>query len=424
MIKDWNKSLRPKSFSDIKGLTKLVQNFQYLLEADNFPHVALFFGPSGVGKSCVAEICAKALVCTGASSGANLPCNQCLSCKSFNEGHSTNIHKYNMPDLKSKEEIDEVLNNIFRTAGIGRRVFILEEVQGMDQKTVQDRFLEDLTKVPDDVYIIMCTTQIHALSATFRNRTSEFYFPLPSDNECIELIRSIGVKNNLILPDDNLLRVFVRANRNVPRKIVGCLESFSSISSFSEKDINEFFDLQSREYYERLFCAMIDPSVKVYDFVKILKEDRTARIAKMFEGLRDFVVDVLMEISLGEYCGISKEMISKIQGLIDGRESVLYEVTECLSKIKDNDMENDNAAFFQLVNLKLRISNISIRTALTENAAQSSTQAMRSIRNLMRSKPGGAATPPEPKSGSTMTNKMVSSSADIQAILGDIPIVR
>lgn len=420
MVKDWNKTLRPRDFKDIRGLSKIVQTLQYMLAADSFPHVCLFHGPSGIGKSCVAEICAKALVCTGADSDRDLPCNECASCKSFNEGHSTNIQKYNMPDLKSKEDIDGVLTHIFRTAGIGRRVFILEEVQGMDQKTAQDRFLEDLTKVPNDVYIIMCTTQVHALSSTFRNRATEYYFATPSDAECIDLIKSIGVKLNLILPDDNLLRVFVRANRNVPRKIVGCLENFAAVSDFSEKAINEFFDLQSRVFYEDLFCALIDKDVPIYEFVRKLKGEESPRPSRVLDGMRDFVMDVILELSLGEYQGIKSDALARISSLLQSKESILYQITECLGSLKEIEIENDNVAFFQLVRLKLSLNNVTLRSAIAKNSASSGEQRMQSLQGSMSQK----VVSQQKGAPLSSANRLVGSASDLQGVLGEVPTVQ
>ena len=81
---------RPATFRSVVGQKHITSTLQNAIERGQLAHAYLFCGPRGVGKTTCARIFAKALNCL-APDGAEA-CNECESCRSFNEGSSLNIH--------------------------------------------------------------------------------------------------------------------------------------------------------------------------------------------------------------------------------------------------------------------------------------------------------------------------------------------
>ena len=118
---------RPATFASVVGQKHITSTLKNAIERGQLAHAYLFCGPRGVGKTTCARIFAKAINCL-APDGAEA-CNECESCRSFNEGRSLNIHEL---DAASNNSVDDIRNLIeqVRILPQGGRysVFIIDEV--------------------------------------------------------------------------------------------------------------------------------------------------------------------------------------------------------------------------------------------------------------------------------------------------------
>ena len=114
----------------------------------------------------------------------------------------------------------------------------------MNRARIQTRFLEGTTRIPEDVYIIICTTQPYSLIPALRNRASMFMLETPSDDECIELIRRASERFGFELPSIDIMTHFVKMNRNSPRGILQTLESLALSGSMDDDVLRTFLRMQ------------------------------------------------------------------------------------------------------------------------------------------------------------------------------------
>ena len=77
---------RPAKFNEVVGQQHVSQTLKNALQNDQLAHAFLFCGPRGVGKTTCARILAKVINCENITSDHEA-CNECSSCKSFNEEH-------------------------------------------------------------------------------------------------------------------------------------------------------------------------------------------------------------------------------------------------------------------------------------------------------------------------------------------------
>src|SRR5512136_2305934 len=99
---------RPTTFDTVVGQGALVQTLKNAIGSGKLAHAYLFCGPRGVGKTTCARIFAKTINCQHIGADAE-PCNQCDSCKSFNDSRSFNIHEL---DAASNNSVDDIRNLI------------------------------------------------------------------------------------------------------------------------------------------------------------------------------------------------------------------------------------------------------------------------------------------------------------------------
>ena len=118
---------RPATFASVVGQRHITSTLKNAIERGQLAHAYLFCGPRGVGKTTCARIFAKAINCLNPQSGE--ACNECESCRSFNEGRSLNVHEL---DAASNNSVDDIRNLIEQVRIIPQQgrysVFVIDEV--------------------------------------------------------------------------------------------------------------------------------------------------------------------------------------------------------------------------------------------------------------------------------------------------------
>ena len=368
---DLNRTLRPQSWNQVVGQESVKELCQKTLAEGNFPKFSIFHGPTGTGKSCIAELIAKQLT--------------------NYEGdieHCPNITKHNMASLVGKKDIVEVIDGIFKFKTSGTTVFILEEVQVLKQKEEQAPFLEELTKIPANVYIIMCTTKLSSLLPELRNRAIAFQLTLPTLEECKEYVTNILEELHFAPMSDRAKTVLIKASDFTPRSIVKHIELLSSGSSVNEEDISKFFHVVSNENYIKTLYLLTDPSITLYQCVRSIKQIiEESRNLSFLYGLRDFAIQLLIEKSSGtEEMPLTKQEreLCKIK-LAAISEPAFIKVFEILTKINEFKVETYQDVLAVCIKIKIALIGKTPMDIIQTNTSQVS-EALISNKQLARKK--------------------------------------
>lgn len=119
---------RPMTFDSVVGQSALTTTLKNAVKSRKLAHAYLFCGPRGVGKTTCARIFAKAINCENPTADGEA-CNECESCKAFNEGRSLNIFELDVASNNSVENIRSLMEQTRIPPQIGRyKVFIIDEV--------------------------------------------------------------------------------------------------------------------------------------------------------------------------------------------------------------------------------------------------------------------------------------------------------
>lgn len=408
-MKNWNKLLRPSNWNQVIGQANIVNTFPTMILRDNFPQFSIFEGPTGVGKSCIAELVAKSILCTGAEA----PCNSCSNCRSANAGTSNNIIKYDMPNM-DEASVESMIEMIFKVESTGTRVFIIEEAQVMDEKKIQPKWLEPLTKLQNNIYIIFCTTHLYQLIPQIRNRASIFHFETPTVSECLGMLENISTRLNITLPNQEILMHFIKINKNSPRGIISTLESFSSSNGMNEKELIEYFRLQNTGIYHRVLMGLLNSEMDLYEFVRLITGDEDVSITDITSGLKEYLMTVILEISLKSPQGILSEDRKEIQVMLEtSGDKLLLKVFEFLGAITEEEMSQREAALFKLTHLKLKLSNMNAKAIVNSNIQNASVARMSSLEK-------SAIKERNTNEESSQKNKFVNSKDELLKLVGMI----
>ena len=119
---------RPQTFDTVVGQSHITTTLKNAIRNNQLAHAFLFCGPRGVGKTTCARILAKTINCEHRTEEGEA-CNQCESCRSFNNGQSFNVHELDAASNNSVEDIRTLTEQVrFAPQAGNYKVYIIDEV--------------------------------------------------------------------------------------------------------------------------------------------------------------------------------------------------------------------------------------------------------------------------------------------------------
>ena len=201
---------RPATFRSVVGQKHITSTLQNAIERGQLAHAYLFCGPRGVGKTTCARIFAKAINCL-APNGAEA-CNECESCRSFNEGRSLNIHELDAASNNSVEDIRTLIEQVRIIPQVGRySVFIIDEVH-MLSAAAFNAFLKTLEEPPAHAIFILATTEKHKIIPTILSRCQIYDFNRIRVEDSVEYLKYIAGQENISADEESLNLIAQKAD--------------------------------------------------------------------------------------------------------------------------------------------------------------------------------------------------------------------
>ncbi|WP_299219989.1 DNA polymerase III subunit gamma/tau [uncultured Alistipes sp.] len=201
---------RPATFRSVVGQSHITSTLQNAIERGQLAHAYLFCGPRGVGKTTCARIFAKAINCL-APRGAEA-CNECESCRSFNEGRSLNIHELDAASNNSVEDIRSLIEQVRIVPQVGRySVFIIDEVH-MLSAAAFNAFLKTLEEPPAHAVFILATTEKHKIIPTILSRCQIYDFNRIRVEDAVGYLRHIAEQEGVAADEESLNLIAQKAD--------------------------------------------------------------------------------------------------------------------------------------------------------------------------------------------------------------------
>ena len=166
---------RPATFASVVGQSHITSTLRNAIARNQLAHAYLFCGPRGVGKTPCARIFAKAINCLRPGPDAEA-CNECESCRAFDEGRSFNIHELDAASNNSVDDIRSLTDQVRIPPQVGRySVYIIDEVHMLSVQAF-NAFLKTLEEPPAHAVFILATTEKHKIIPTILSRCQIYDF--------------------------------------------------------------------------------------------------------------------------------------------------------------------------------------------------------------------------------------------------------
>ena len=254
----------------------------------------MFCGPRGVGKTSCARILAKTINCENITDNIEA-CNECVSCKSFNENASFNVHELDAASNNSVDDIRKLVDQVRFLPQVGTySIYIIDEVHMLSAQAF-NAFLKTLEEPPKHAKFILATTEKHKIIPTILSRCQIFDFKRVGITDISNHLGFVA-KSEGINAEQEALHLIAQKSDGAMRD---SLSLFDRLVSFSEKELTyqgviEHLNILDYDYYFKITDALLknDINALLNLFNEILDNgfDGHHFINGLAEHLRDVLV--------------------------------------------------------------------------------------------------------------------------------------
>jgi DNA polymerase-3 subunit gamma/tau len=240
---------RPTTFDEMVGQDHVAKTLKNALLSGQLAQAFLFTGPRGVGKTTSARILAKIINCENPIDKV-AACNQCSSCKAFNDNASFNIFEMDAASNNSVDNIRSLVEQVRFQPQNGRyKVIILDEVH-MLSSAAFNAFLKTLEEPPAHAIFILATTEKHKVIPTILSRCQIFDFKRITISGAVGQLKKICEKEG-IQADDEALHVIANKADGAMRDALSIFDKIASATNkvITYKDVVANLNLLDYENY-------------------------------------------------------------------------------------------------------------------------------------------------------------------------------
>ena len=285
---------RPTTFESVVGQEALTTTLKNAIATGKLAQAYLFCGPRGVGKTTCARIFAKTINCLNPHEDGEA-CNECESCKAFNEQRSFNIFELDAASNNSVDNIRQLVEQVHIPPQIGKyKVYIIDEVH-MLSTSAFNAFLKTLEEPPRHAIFILATTEKHKILPTILSRCQIYDFNRISVEDIVAHLARVAAKEGIHAEPEALNVIALKADGGMR----DALSIFDQVTSFTKGNITyqqvlENLNVLDYEYYFKLTDYLL--AGKVTESLLLLNEviNKGFDAGNFITGLGSHFRDVLV----------------------------------------------------------------------------------------------------------------------------------
>ena len=288
---------RPETFRSVVGQQSLTHTLKAAIDSQRLAHAYLFCGPRGVGKTTCARIFAKTINCLSPTAEGEA-CNECESCRAFNEQRSYNIVELDAASNNSVDDIRNLIDQVQIPPQIGKyRVFIIDEVH-MLSSAAFNAFLKTLEEPPAHAIFILATTEKQKIIPTILSRCQIYDFSRITINDMVQQLQYIASQEG-ITAEPAALNVIDQKADGAMRDALSIFDQVaaSSFGNITYQSAIDNLNVLDHDYYFRLMETF--RTCNVPEALLIYKEIRDRGFDSLFfiNGLAQHIRDMLVALT-------------------------------------------------------------------------------------------------------------------------------
>jgi len=237
----WDTKYRPKRFADVLGQRGTVQILQTRLrEGTALNKSYIFSGGHGQGKTTLARIVARAMLCMNLDKANPEPCNECDNCLEILADSSLAFQERDATTSGNVDAIRALVEELpFAVFGAAKRIHLFDEAHRMS-RDAQDVLLKPLEE--KRLVGIFCTTEPEKIRGTIRSRCEEFTIRKVTREDILVRMKAILDAEGVAYEDDGVLTIIDYSGGHV-RDILNRMEMVAQMGDVNLANVREYLQL-------------------------------------------------------------------------------------------------------------------------------------------------------------------------------------
>ena len=360
---------RPTTFDTVVGQSSITSTLKNAIKSNQLAQSFLFCGPRGVGKTSCARILAKTINCENITDNVDA-CNECVSCKSFNENASFNVHELDAASNNSVDDIRKLVDQVRFAPQVGEyNIYIIDEVHMLSAQAF-NAFLKTLEEPPKHAKFILATTEKHKIIPTILSRCQIFDFKRVGVNDIAGHLDFVA-KSEGVTAESEALHLIAQKSDGAMRD---SLSLFDRLISFSDKTLTykgviEHLNILDYDYYFKVTDYLLTNDIK--ELLNIFNEilDNGFDGHHFINGLAEHLRDLLVSKDASTIKLLEKGEALQARYLDQSKKCELPFLIEALELCNECDVQyktsNNQRVLVELI--LMRISSINFLSAQKKN---------------------------------------------------------
>ena len=252
----WDLKYRPLTFADVLGQQGTVQVLkQRLANGSALDKSYIFGGGHGQGKTTLARILARAMLCTNLNKNDPEPCNQCDNCRDILNETSTAFFERDAASNGTIDKIRAIVDDLpFAVMGAAKRIYLFDEAHRLS------RDAQDVTLKPIEdgkMVAILCTTEPDKIRSAIVSRCEPYTIRKVTREDILERMKKVLTAESVQFEDDAVMTVIDHSGGHV-RDVLNRLEMIAQMGEVSLGSVREYLQLGTVTLYYDILLALGD----------------------------------------------------------------------------------------------------------------------------------------------------------------------
>jgi len=252
---------RPRLFADVVGQDVVVATLKAALEKNRMAHALLFTGGRGIGKTTIARIVAKALVCLDRKNTE--PCQACAQCLAIDNFSSLDVIEIDGASHTGVDDVRELRDSArYQPSSARYKIFIIDEVHMLSTNAF-NALLKIIEEPPPHVIFMFATTEVHKIPKTILSRCQRYDLKRMSVDSIFTTLKNIMARENLSFEEAGLLLIAQLADGGLRDALSMAEQVIAQDREFyTALDISQILGVVSHQAVRDIATAIINNQVE------------------------------------------------------------------------------------------------------------------------------------------------------------------